>query len=125
LRQSRIANILIRPAEADANESLSPDSFRRWQRRAVWALASLGCALAIFKYAHQDVLFPRAVLQGDFAKASAVLERLNWVSHVSDEARVSVARAERQRARLLEAQRRRREHSIAEPNSPPGFEPSP
>jgi hypothetical protein len=125
LRHSRIANILIRPAEADANESLSPGSFQRWQRRAVWTLASLGCALAIFKYAHQDVLFPRAVLRGDFAKASAVLERLNWISHVSDEARVSVARAERQRARQLEAQRRRREHSTAEPNSPPGLEPSP
>jgi tetratricopeptide (TPR) repeat protein len=63
-------------------------------------VAAAGCVLAIFKYVHQDVLFPQTIANRDYAGAQAVLDRLDWVSQVSEEARADVDRAVEHERRL-------------------------
>ncbi len=109
LRDSRIASILIRrDSEKDAAVG-QHDRARPWQRRIVWAIATVGCVLAFFKYAHQDLLFPRAISNNDFASARSVMERLNWVSQISDPARASVDAAEAQYQRVVRERSQRRD----------------
>jgi len=105
LRDSRIASILIRRDQTEG--VIGSDPIRPWQRRSVWGIAIAGCALAFFKYAHQDLMFPLAIDRRDFVAARSIMERVNWVSHISDEARASVDMAEFQHDRYLRESARR------------------
>ncbi len=120
LRDSRIASILIR-RDATAPDAIGRrDPARPWQRRSIWAIAIAGCMLAFFKYAHQDLLFPLAIARNDFDDARSIMERVNWVSHISDEARVGVEAAQIQHERYVRESGRRldRRAGLMHPISP-------
>jgi len=109
LRDSRIASILIR-TDAGSNRPIdAADPARPWQRRAVWTIAAAGCALAFFKYAHQDLLFPRAIENRDFAAARSIIERLSWVTSIDETALASVDAAEAEHQNFLREYDRRLE----------------
>ncbi|MFQ5416137.1 MAG: tetratricopeptide repeat protein [Myxococcota bacterium] len=95
LRHSRVAHVLIRLVETPDDAARSPDPVGgQWPRRAVWSLAAVGCALAIFLYTQKDLLFPRAVKNNDLVAARAILERIDWLNQVSDDAWKNLASAE-------------------------------
>jgi hypothetical protein len=86
LRNTRVAGVLIRPGAPSAPPTSGVARATSWRRRAVWGVASLGCAAAFFTYAHKDVLFPRAVARNDLPAVRAVLLRLDWLHDVSQDA---------------------------------------
>jgi hypothetical protein len=90
LREGPIADLLIR--RSAANEPIGPS--RGWPRRLVWGVAALGCALAFVRYAHEEVLFPRAIANKDFAAARRVLDRMGWIVEINQEARAQIDRQE-------------------------------
>jgi tetratricopeptide (TPR) repeat protein len=92
LRNSRVGGVLIRHETPSAAAAVAPSGLGR---RAVWAVAGVGCALALFQYAHKDVLVPLAVERGDWPAARAALTRLGWINEISDDAwqRLDVAQS--------------------------------
>jgi hypothetical protein len=94
LRNSRIAAILIRSTSGAAAATVEAKREAPWARRAVWAVAVLGCTVAVFQYTHRDLLLPRAMERNDYAAARAILERFDWLVEVSDEGWAGLQAAE-------------------------------
>jgi hypothetical protein len=88
LREGPIADLLIR--RSAVAEPIGPSG--GWPRQLVWGVAALGCALAFLRYAHEEVLFPRAVANKDFAAAQRVLDRMSWIVQVNPDARAQLER---------------------------------
>jgi len=88
LRNTRIANILIRD-EASDREPVAAASGRG--RRGVWAIASFGVVVALFEFWEVQVAYPRAVERSDWEAASRVLDRLAWVGYDRGNRRREVA----------------------------------
>jgi len=111
LRQGRIADVLVRrPRESELPTPHAEE--RGLGRRLVWALAVLTAAVAFFRYANLDVLFPRAVARQDFAAARAALERLSWVTALSEDAMSHVDQREQHAELWRSAQQRRAERRM-------------
>lgn len=108
LRAGPVADLLIR--RSAANEPIGPS--RGWPRRLVWGVAALGCALAFLRYAHEEVLFPRALANKDFAAARRVLDRMSWIVAVNSDARTQLDRQEMMYSARRRAYDRRLEHRL-------------
>ena len=94
LRNTRIANILIRPArEPAAADALAPAASLGWLGRGVWALCGAAIAVALLSIWWESSAFRARLRQGDPAGAEAVLENLARVGRDSSAARVELAAA--------------------------------
>jgi hypothetical protein len=108
LRNSRIANVLIRSAEEEpgAPTGGGGDGLP-WLRRGVWAVAAAGTAIGVFCFWQKELVAPAAVARRDFAGARAALDRLAGFGVGNPVARQALVRAESEydaRLQRLEAE---------------------
>ena len=75
LRNTRIANVLIRSGDGEGASSVDSP----WMRRAVWAVAGVGLLLSVMEFYELRIACPAALRQQEWARAGAILDRLAWV----------------------------------------------
>src|SRR3990172_4705714 len=73
-------------------ESIAPTR-ARWLRPAVWGVATAGLAVGLSALWLENFPLDAAVLRGDYAGVSRVLDRLAWFGRDNSEARVIGGRA--------------------------------
>lgn len=88
LRDSRIANVLLREPRADPPLRMSR---RPWLRQAVWGVAGVGACLAVLQFDYEARLF-RARDGADPALASTALDGLAWFGRDSASDRKRIAK---------------------------------
>jgi tetratricopeptide (TPR) repeat protein len=89
LRDGPIARVLIRSeSAAEAPDARAPGA---WRRRATWALAAGCAAIAVFVFAAEFFLVPRAIASENLPRAGALLDVLALVGRDSARSRGQLA----------------------------------
>jgi tetratricopeptide (TPR) repeat protein len=112
LRNSRIADLLIRAPERGAQQDQAAVSRRSWPAALAWSILAL-CLLASFaEFWDRQVNRPERMSQRDFAGVSASLDRSAWIGRDSARRRVMIGHS-LAKAGDHAAARREYERSIA------------
>jgi hypothetical protein len=90
LRHSRVSNVLVSRTEvpdspADVGEG------RNWVRQLVWGAACIGLIVGLVEFGSFRYAYESAFNRGDYAKASAILDRLAWVGYDRANSRMRLA----------------------------------
>jgi hypothetical protein len=90
LRHSRVSNVLLSRTEVPESPAEVGES-QDWVRRFVWSAASMGLIIGLFEFGSFRYVYESAFRRGDYAKASAVLDRLAWVGYDRANSRMRLA----------------------------------
>jgi tetratricopeptide (TPR) repeat protein len=91
LRNTRIANVLIRSVSESPDASLERDGV--WLRRGVWSLACAVVAVAAVSFWTTQISWNADGDRAQLARAAKQLDRLAWVGHDSSVFRLHLGRA--------------------------------
>ena len=113
LRDSRVANLLIRPSP-EASRHSAPQSRSPWRgTRIFWASAAVLMAIAILEFGALKLGVPHWLEQGRLDRAESLLDSLSWIARDSAVARTQLGQTHRAHGQSAEALRAfRRSHSL-------------
>jgi hypothetical protein len=90
LRHSRVSNVLVVKTEIPEPPAEIGEG-RRWVRQIVWTSACVGLIVGLFEFGSFRYAYESAFKQGDYVKASAILDRLAWVGYDRANSRMRLA----------------------------------
>jgi tetratricopeptide (TPR) repeat protein len=105
LRNSRIANVLIRSVEPSDAASDSGSRERRWVRHIVWATACVSLVISFFEFGTYHFVYSPAYERQDYEQANESLERLAWFGYDRAHSRLALGTRLAERGELEEALR--------------------
>jgi hypothetical protein len=105
LRNSRIANVLIRRDASSSAATGSEDRERKWVRHFVWATASACLVISFFEFGSYHFVYNPAYARQDYEKANEVLERLAWFGYDRAHSRLALGTRLAERGEFDEALR--------------------
>ena len=105
LRNSRIANVLIRRDESSSAATGSEAREQKWVRHFVWATASACLVISFFEFGSYHFVYNPAYARQDYEKANEALERLVWFGYDRAHSRLALGTRLAERGEFEEALR--------------------
>jgi hypothetical protein len=115
LRSGPVARVLIRSAPEGAPTDDGPG--RPWLRRFAWSFAALSIPLALFGQWQQSGVLAPALERGDARTAATALDRLAWLGHDDDRARLAAGKKRAHRGNLTDALRQFERAAALQPSA--------
>ena len=105
LRNSRIANVLIRRDASSSAVTGSEAREQKWVRHFVWAMASACLVISFFEFGSYHFVYNPAYARQDYEKANEALERLVWFGYDRAHSRLALGTRLAERGEFEEALR--------------------